>query len=191
MTDSTTSLGTTFIAVRGVVMIVAAALAFGYPNEAVRFAVLVGGGILLLDGVLNLASLNFRDGRQIHLGIGLLRSVSAMLAGLLIVFSPWLLSILSVELLRWLIGLQAIVVGLIEALTPLIESASTRRPGRSTSLWGYVMSGAAYALFGLAIIVIPQSAAADLARVIAVLMIVYAASLFVRSWRHRSAQRVT
>jgi uncharacterized membrane protein HdeD (DUF308 family) len=90
---------------------------------------------------------------------------------------------MTVDVLRWLIGLQAIVVGAIEMLTPVL--ASGRRSDRS--LWGYVVSGGAYALFGLAIIVVPLSAAALLARVVAVLMIVYAISLFVRSWRQRSS----
>jgi uncharacterized membrane protein HdeD (DUF308 family) len=182
MAEKTTNLATTLTALRGIVMIVAGGFAIASPAEAVRFVVLVGGGILLVDGILNLASLN-TGRRDFPFWIGLLRSVSAIAAGLLIVFSPWLLSIMTVDVLRWLIGLQAIVVGAIEMLTPVL--ASGRRSDRS--LWGYVVSGGAYALFGLAIIVVPLSAAALLARVVAVLMIVYAISLFVRSWRQRSS----
>lgn len=185
MAEKTTALGTTLTALRGIVMIVAGVFAIAYPDQAVRFVVLVGGGILLLDGVLNLASLNFGR-RDFHFWIGLLRSVSAILAGLLIAFSPWLLSIMSVGVLRWLIGVQAIIVGLIEMLTPFMARGSeAKRSDRS--FWGYVISGGAYALFGLAIIIVPLTAAALLARVVAVLMIVYAISLFVRSWRQRSS----
>ncbi|WP_332713500.1 DUF308 domain-containing protein [Pelagibacterium mangrovi] len=186
MAEKTTNLATTLTALRGIVMIVAGGFAIASPTDAVRFVVLVGGGILLIDGILNLASLN-TGGRDFPFWIGLLRSVSAIAAGLLIVFSPWLLSIMTIDVLRWLIGLQAIAVGVIEMLSPVL-ARGTSAPRRSDrSLWGYVVSGGAYALFGLAIIVVPLSAAALLARVVAVLMIVYAISLFVRSWRQRSS----
>ena len=188
MAEKITALGTTLTALRGIVMIVAGVFAIAYPGEAIRFVVLVGGGILLLDGVLNLASLDFRGNRDFPFWTGLLRSVSAIAAGLLIVFSPWLIGLMSVEVLRWLIGVQAIVVGLIEMVTPML---ARRKPapaaGTDRTLWGYIASGGAYALFGLAIIVFPPNAAALLARIVAVLMIVYAISLFVRSWRQRSS----
>lgn len=187
MAEKTTNLATALTVLRGIVMIVAGVFAIAYPGEAVRFVVLVGGGILLIDGILNLASLNTGGGRDLHFWIGLLRSGSAILAGLLIVCSPWLISIMTGDVLRWLIGLQAIAVGLIEMLTPVLAGGASARKRPERSIWGYVVSGGAYALFGLAIIVVPPSAAALLARTVAVLMIVYAISLFVRSWRQRSS----
>lgn len=184
-----TALSTALTALRGVVMIVAGLFALAYPGEAVRFAILVGGGILLLDGILNLAALNGGQGRGVHFWSGLLRSMSAILAGLMIIFSAWLLSLLSVELLRWLIGLQAIVVGAVEALTPLLTRAAPR-PAPAPSAWGYATSGGAYALFGLAVLLVPPAAAVMLARIVAALMIVHAVSLLVRSWRGRSLSAV-
>lgn len=186
MPATTTSLGTALTALRGIVMIVAGLFALYSPSQALRFAVLVGGGILLLDGLLNLAGLGRGTGRDMRFWTSLLRSISAIVAGLLIAFSHWLLPMMSIELLRWLIGVQAIVVGVIEALTPLLAGrASAPRPGGAPTPWGYVGSGIAYALFGLAVILVPLSAAGTLARIVAVLMILYALSLFVRVWRQR------
>lgn len=187
MAEKTTNLANTLTALRGIVMIVAGGFALAYPTDAVRFVVLVGGGILLVDGILNFASLDMRGNRDFPFWIGLLRSVSAIVAALLIIFSPWLFSIMTADVLRWLIGLQAIVVGAIEMLTPLLAGGTSTPKRSDRSLWGYIVSGGAYALFGLAILLVPPSAAAFLAQLVAILMIIYAISLFVRSWQQRSA----
>lgn len=188
MPENKTALGTTLTAMRGVVMIAAGLFAIAYPAEAVRFVVFVGGGILLLDGILNLASLNLRGQRDLEFWAGLLRSASAIGAGLLIIFSPWLSAILPVTALRWIIGVQAIVVGLAEIVSLLIYGkGAAARKSADRPVWAILVSGGAYALFGLALIVMPLEAATVVARIVAVLMIVFAVSLFIRTWRQRAA----
>ena len=189
MANDVTALRPTLTAIRGVAMAVGGAFAFAYPAEAVRLFVLLGGGILLVDGILNLASLRPRSEHRTYFWIGVLRSGSAIIAGLLIAFSSQLLALLSPAALRWLIGSPAIVVGVVEMMVPMLSSARASVPKQDLRpFWGYIASGGAYALFGLAIILVPPQAAMPLARIVAALMVLYALALLARARRRRSAE---
>jgi uncharacterized membrane protein HdeD (DUF308 family) len=52
-------------------------------------------------------------------------------------------------------------------------------------LWSGAISGGIYMLFGLALMVIPLASAIFLAQTIAVLMIIFGATLLLRAWQER------
>jgi Uncharacterized conserved protein len=180
-TSDPTRLESALTALRGVVLLIAGAFTLAYPAEALRFLVFVGGGLLLVDGVLNLATIRFDQPRDMSFWVGVIRSGLAILAGLAVLLSPWLASILSVPFLLYFVGVQAIAVGIIEIVELVVPE---RKP--FSHVWPALISGGTYALFGLALILLPLSGAIALARLVAVLAIVFALSLFFRVWSQRA-----
>lgn len=182
MASSTAGLATTFTALRGVVLIIAGLFTLAYPLEALRLLIFVGGGILILDGVLNMASLRLSGPRDLTFWVGVVRSIMAVVAGLLVLLSPWLTPMISVSTLRVIVGVQAIIVGLLEICGLLLP-----KPKAMSEVWPLLISGGAYALFGLALIILPVGGAIVVAQAVAILMIVFAASLLVGVWNRRAA----
>ena len=181
MATSSDGLATTLTALRGVVLIIAGLFTLVYPIEALRLLSFVGGGLLLLDGILNLAALRLNGPRDLTFWVGVLRSGLAIVAGLLVLLSPWLAPMLSLGVLRILVGVQAIGVGIIEICSLLLP-----QPKPGTRIWPVLISGGAYALFGLALIVLPVGGAVIVAQIVAVLMIAFAVSLLIGVWHQRA-----
>jgi uncharacterized membrane protein HdeD (DUF308 family) len=182
MAARSVGLATTLTALRGVVLIVAGVFALIYPREALRLLIFVGGGILILDGILNLASLKLSGPRDLTFWVVIARSVLAILGGLLILLTPWLVPMIALGTLRVIVGIQAICVGLLEICGLLLP-----RPKPMAQVWPILISGGAYALFGLALIVLPVGGATIVTQIVAVLMIVFAISLLVGVWRQRAS----
>lgn len=174
------------VALRGMIMVIAGLAALIYPIEALRFLVFVGGGLLLVDGVLNLTGLNLAGPRDALFWVGVLRSAFAILAGLAVLLSPVLAPVLSMSFLIWFVGLQAIAVGVIEVFELL-------RPGPKAkgSIAATLISGAVYALFGLVLLMLPVIGPELVARIIGVLMLAFGASLFIQVWRQGAKLRAT
>lgn len=181
MALQSSGLATTLTALRGVVLIIAGLFTLAYPIEALRLLIFVGGGILVLDGVLNMASLRFSGPRDLAFWIGVVRSVLAILAGLMVLLSPWLAPLIPLSALRIIVGVQAIIVGIIEICGLVLP-----RPKPRGQIWPMLISGGAYALFGLLLIILPVGGAVIVAQAAAVLMIVFAISLLVGVWRQRA-----
>ena len=177
-------LTTALVALRGVILIIAGLVALIYPIPALRFLVMVGGGLLLVDGVLNLTGLNFRGPRDALFWVGVARGIFAIVAGLAVLFSPFLAPILSMQFLIWFVGLQAIAIGIIEVFELL-------RPGPKPkgAVWATLISGATYALFGIVLLLLPAIGPELVARIIGVLMLAFGASLFVEVWKQRTKLR--
>jgi uncharacterized membrane protein HdeD (DUF308 family) len=182
MPSPSAGLATTLTALRGVVLIIGGLFALAYPLQALRLLVFIGGGILIVDGILNVAALRLSGPRDMTFWIGVVRSVLAVIAGLLVLCSPWLIPMISVSTLRIIVGVQAIIVGMLEICGLLLP-----KPKPMSAVWPTLVSGGAYALFGLALIVLPVDNAAFLTQVVAVLMIVFAISLLIGVWRKRAA----
>lgn len=172
------------VALRGVILIIAGLVALIYPIPALRFLVMVGGGLLLVDGVLNLTGLNFRGPRDALFWVGVARTTFAILAGLAVLFSSFLAPIFSLGFLIWFVGLQAIAIGIIEVFELL-------RPGPKPkgTIWATLISGATYALFGVVLLFLPAIGPELVARIIGVLMLAFGASLFARVWKQRATLR--
>ena len=177
MPTQSSQLGSIFTALRGVIMIMAGVFTLAYPTEALRFLVYVGGGILLLDGLLKLTALSFSKPRDAYGWTDLLRCGFAIMAGLVVILSPFLIPIVSLTVLLYLVGILAIAVGAIEIFELL-------RPGRSGAepMWPPLVAGGAYIAFGLLLIFLPSLGALAVARTVAVLMLAYGVSLIFQVW---------
>ncbi|WP_394893153.1 DUF308 domain-containing protein [Mesorhizobium sp. AaZ16] len=167
-------------ALRGLLMAVAALLAFIYPSQAVKFLVLAGGGLLLIDGALGLAAMKFSGPKTNTFWFGLVRNGLSIASGVIVLFSPVLLAIFSMGFLATLVGLLAVLVGIMEFLFGFIDEGGSR-------LWPAMIGGGLYIVFGLALLFIPLSSAVVLVRIVTTLMILYALLLFYRAWGMRAA----
>ncbi|MBB6465790.1 DUF308 domain-containing protein [Aminobacter carboxidus] len=172
----------TLTALRGVLIAAAALVAFFYPAQAVQLLVLVGGGLLLVDGVLGLVTLDRSPPRTTGQTLGLVRNLLSIAAGVIVIASGLLTSIFTLSALTWIVGLLALLVGLIEMASSFLDSE------RQTRLWPTLVGGAVYAAFGLALMFVPLSSAATLLRIAMILMIAYALVLFYRAWSIRAAR---
>jgi uncharacterized membrane protein HdeD (DUF308 family) len=172
----------TLTALRGILIVAAALVAFFYPAQAVQFLVLVGGGLLLVDGVLGLVTIDRSVPRTTGQTLGLTRNLLSIAAGGIVLASGILASVFTLSALTWIVGLLALLVGLIEMASSFLDS------DRQTRLWPTLVGGAVYAAFGLALMFVPLSSAATLMRIATILMLAYALLLFYRAWRIRAAR---
>ncbi|WP_269931882.1 DUF308 domain-containing protein [Aminobacter sp. HY435] len=170
----------TLTALRGVLIAAAALVAFFYPTQAVQLLVLVGGGLLLVDGVLGLATIDYAGPRDNNHWLVLARNLLSILAGLIVLGSGFLVSVFTLSFLTSLVGVLALLVGLIEMASSFFDSE------RQTRLWPTLVGGAVYAAFGLALMFVPLTSAATLIRIAMILMLFYALLLFYRAWRTRA-----
>lgn len=166
-------------ALRGILIAAAALVAFVYPAQAVQLLVLVGGGLLLVDGVLGLATVDYAAPKDAGHWFTLARNLLSIAAGVLVIGSGVLTTVFTPAFLAWLVGLLALLVGLIEMASSMLGSE------RQTRLWPTFVGGAIYAAFGLALIFVPLTSAGTLMRVVMLLMLAYAAALIYRAWRIR------
>lgn len=171
----------TLTALRGILIVAAALVAFFYPTQAVQLLVMVGGGLLLVDGVLGLATLDYAAPRTTGHWLVLARNLLSIAAGVIVVASGMLASVFTLSFLASLVGLLALVVGLIEMASSFLDS------NRQTRLWPTLVGGAVYAAFGLALMFVPLTSAVTLMRIATILMLLYALVLFYRAWRIRAA----
>lgn len=171
----------TLTALRGVLMFAAAMTAFIFPALAVKFLILAGGGLLLVDGALGLATVKLSQPRTNEFWFGVGRNAVSVLAGLTVLFSPLLLGVFTMSFLTSFVGVLALLVGLVELGSGFLGRQPTSR------LWPAMIGGALYVVFGLALIFVPLSSAEVLVRIATALAILYALLLFYRAWRVRSA----
>lgn len=171
----------TLTALRGILIVAAALVAFFYPMQAVQLLVMVGGGLLLVDGILGLATIDYAAPRTTGHWLALARNLLSIAAGVIVLCSGLLASVFTLSFLARLVGLLALVVGLIEMASSFLDR------DRQTRLWPTLVGGAVYAAFGLALMFVPLTSAATLMRIATLLMLLYAALLFYRAWRVRVA----
>src|SRR6185312_2605541 len=161
----------TLTALRGLIMIAAAIVAFMFPEQTVTFLVLAGGGLLLVDGALGLATLSYSGPRDTAFWFTLVRNALSIIAGLLVLSGSFLLTIFTLSFLAGLVGTVAVLVGIMEILSTMVGR------GRRARLWPVLLGGGLYIVFGLALAFIPLSSAVTLVRVIMVLLVLYGLSL--------------
>jgi len=162
---------------RGVLLLIGGVLAVILPDYALKVAVVVGGTMLLVDGVLGaLASQNYGIEASWPFWLSLLRGGLAALAGLLLLASPLLATVLTVDLLSLLIGIGAIGVGLTEAVI-LVRFRKEFPP-----VWTSVAGAVIYIALGTLLIALPLAGALLLAQVGGALVAVFGLVQIVRSW---------
>ncbi|MEP7241447.1 MAG: DUF308 domain-containing protein, partial [Devosia sp.] len=97
--------------------------------------------------------------------------------GLIIVLFPILSALITATFLIYLIAIQAIVVGTMEI------AVAIRARALLSQIWPVLLSGILYVLFGIALAVAPLMGAQFFIVFAGVMMILFAAGLFVLAFR--------
>jgi uncharacterized membrane protein HdeD (DUF308 family) len=162
---------------RAVLMLIGGLYAVISPVAALAVLVVVGGALLLIDGVLGLWSLTFGGAKTGNFWFDVVRNALAIIVGVLILVSPLIATVLTTTILIYLIAFQAIIVGVMEIVVV------TRERGLYSKIWPVLLSGILYVLFGLALLFAPLMSAAILVMIVGVLAIIFSIGLFGLAWR--------
>jgi uncharacterized membrane protein HdeD (DUF308 family) len=162
---------------RGVLMIIAGLYAVFAPGAALTVLVIVGGALILIDGVLGLWSLTFGGGKSGNYWFDVIRNVLAIVLGVLILLSPVMATLLTATFLVYLFAIQAIIVGVMEIVVILRERDSYAR------IWPVLLSGALYVIFGVALLFMPLIGALTMVIFGGVLAILFGVALIGFAWR--------
>lgn len=164
-------------ALRGVLMLIAGLYAVIWPGEALTVLVLAGGILLLIDGALGLWSLTFGGGKSGNYWFDVASNALSLVLGVLILLSPLLATILTVTLMASLVGIAALVVGIMQIVV------ITREREHYARIWPVVLSGISYILLGLVFLFLPLVSVSIGMMLGGVLLIVFAFGLFGWAWR--------
>ena len=168
---------------RGLLVLLAGLYALIWPAEALTVLVLLGGVLLLVDGVLGLWSLTFGGAKTGNFWFDVVRNVLAVITGVLILFSPVIATLLTVTILIYIIAAQAIVVGVMEIVVILREREHYAR------IWPVLLSGGLYLLFGVALLFAPLIGALVMVILSGLLAILFSLGLFALAWRMYQASK--
>lgn len=170
---------------RGLLMLLAGLYAVIWPAEALVVLVVLGGALLLVDGVLGLWSLTFGGAKTGNFWFDVVRNVLAILTGALILFSPLVATLLTTTILIYIIALQAIIVGVMEIVVVVRERAQYAK------IWPVLLSGVIYVLFGLALLLAPVFGAILMVVLSGVLAVFFAVGLFAMAFRLYQSSKST
>jgi uncharacterized membrane protein HdeD (DUF308 family) len=165
------------VGLRGVLMIAAGLFAVIFPALALTVLVVVGGALLLVDGLLGLWSVTFGGGRTGNFWFDVVRNALAVLVGVLILISPMLATVLTTTVLIYLFAFQAIFVGAMEIWVVIRERENYAR------IWPVLLSGALYVILGLALVLTPFFGALVLVMIGGILAILFGVGLLAMAWR--------
>lgn len=171
-------------ALRGVLMLLAGLYAIIWPTEALTVLVLAGGILLIIDGVLGLWSLTFGGGKSGNYWFDVVGNALSLILGILILISPFLATIFTVTFMAALVGIAALVVGVMQIVVIVRERQSYAR------IWPVVLSGVSYVLLGLVFLLFPLLSASVGMIMGGVLLIFFAVGLFGWAWRLYQSSKV-
>lgn len=164
-------------ALRGVLMLLAGLYAIIWPAEALTILVLAGGILLVVDGVLGLWSLTFGGGKSGNYWFDVVSNALSLILGILILISPLLATILTVTFMASLVGIAALIVGIMQIVV------ITREREHYARIWPVVLSGVSYILLGLVFLFFPLLSASIGVIFGGVLLVFFAFGLFGWAWR--------
>lgn len=170
-------------ALRGLLMLVAGLYAVVWPLEALAVLLVFGGILLLIDGALGLWSLTFGSGKSGNYWFDVVANAASLVLGVVILISPLLATIFTVTFISTLVGLAAIVVGVMQIVVIVRERESYAR------IWPVVLSGASYVLLGLVLLLFPLLSAWVGMIIGGILLIIFAIGLFGWAWRLYQASK--
>jgi uncharacterized membrane protein HdeD (DUF308 family) len=162
---------------RGLLMLLAGLYAVIWPGAALAALVIVGGALLLVDGVLGLWALTFGGAKTGNFWFDVVRNILAIITGVLILLSPVLATLVTVWFFIYLVAIQAIIVGVMEIVIAIRERTHMPR------IWPVLLSGALYVLFGIVLLFAPLMSAIYFVIFGGVLMILFSIGLFTLAWR--------
>ena len=164
-------------ALRGALMLLAGLYAIIWPTEALTMLVVAGGILLVIDGALGLWSLTFGGGKSGNYWFDVVSNALSLILGALILVSPFLATVFTVTFLSSLVGIAALVVGIMQIVVIMRERESYAR------IWPVVLSGVSYILLGLVFLFFPLLSASIGVIVGGVLLVIFACGLFGWAWR--------
>ena len=164
-------------ALRGVLMLLAGLYAVIWPTEALTILVLAGGILLVIDGALGLWSLTFGGGKSGNYWFDVVSNALSLLLGVLILVSPLLATIFTVTVLATIVGIAALVVGVMQIVV------ITREREHYARIWPVVLSGISYVLLGLLFLFFPVLSASIGLILGGIMLIVFSFGLFGWAWR--------
>ena len=164
-------------AVRGALMLLAGLYAILAPAEALTVLVLAGGILLLVDGALGLWSLTFGGGKSGNYWFDVISNGLSLILGILILLSPFVATILTATFLASMVGIAALVVGVMQIVVITRERESYAR------IWPVVLSGISYILLGLVFLLFPLLSSTLMVVLGGVMLVVFACGLFGWAWR--------
>ncbi|MEQ9637215.1 MAG: DUF308 domain-containing protein [Devosia marina] len=170
-------------ALRGLLMLAAGIYAVIWPLEALAVLLVFGGILLLIDGALGLWSLTFGGGKSGNYWFDVVANAASLVLGVVILISPLLATIFTVTFISTLVGLAAIVVGVMQIVVIVRERESYAR------IWPVVLSGASYVLLGLVLLLFPLLSAWVGMVIGGILLIIFAIGLFGWAWRLYQASK--
>ena len=164
-------------ALRGLFMLVAGLYAIIWPADALTVLVLAGGVLLLIDGALGLWSLTFGGGKSGNYWLDVVANALSIILGVLILVSPFIATILTVTILASIVGIAALIVGVMQIVV------ITREREHYARIWPVVLSGISYVLMGLVFLFLPLISVSIAVIFGGVLLVVFAFGLFGWAWR--------
>lgn len=167
---------------RGLLMLLGGLYAIVFPAQALTVLVIAGGALLVVDGVLGLWSLTFGGAKTGNFWFDIVRNALTLILGVLILLSPLLATLLTATFLIYLFALQAIVVGVMEIVIILRERELYAR------IWPVLLSGVAYVIFGVLLLLMPMLGVLVMVTLTGILMVIFSVALFALAWRlHKAA----
>lgn len=164
-------------ALRGVVMLLAGLYAVFWPVDAMAVLVLFGGALLIIDGALGLWSLTFGGGKSGNYWFDVFANAASLLLGVLFFIQPALSTIITLSVFGVVVGMIAILVGLMQIVVVVRERESYAR------IWPVVLSGLGYIAIGLVFALFPVITWAFWTIVGGFSLILFSIGLFGWAWR--------
>ena len=165
------------LGLRGLVMLIAGLYAVIWPGTALLVLVMVGAGVLIIDGLLGVWALTFGGAKTGNFWFDVVRNVLAIVVGVLVLLSPVLSTLLTVWFFVYLVAIQAIVVGAMEIVIAIRERKAYGH------IWPILLSGILYVLFGIVLLFEPLMGAIFFTVFAGVMMILFSIGLFTLAWR--------
>src|SRR3569832_1062711 len=171
-----TRFAATIALLRGAVLLVAGIVAVVWPTTALTAIVIAGGCLIIVDGALSLASQDYAAGHGWPFWLALARGVVSVLVGLLVLFSPYVVGIMTMGALALLCGIGAILVGLSEAVIII-------RDRREHSIfWPALAAAGLYVVLGLVLLFLPSEGARLVVQLGGVALVALGLVRMVQAW---------
>ncbi len=165
-----------FALLRGVVLLLAGIFALVAPATALKVIVIVGGCLLIIDGILVLASQDYGVERTWPFWLSMIRGVLGVVAGILVLSSLYLATVMSPNTLAALVGAQAIIVGVLEVVMIIRERT------RQASVWSSLLGAALYVALGVLLLFVPYAGAIVAIRIGGAILAAFAILQVVQTW---------
>ncbi len=162
---------------RALVMLIAGLYAVITPGAAIVTLTLIGGAVLLIDGVLGVWALTFGGAKTGNFWFDVIRNVLAIILGVLVLLTPVFSAIVFTMFVVYVLAIQAVVVGVMEISIAIRERALMSR------VWPVLLAGVLYVIFGIALALAPLMGAVFFVVFAGVVMILFSVGLFTLAWR--------